>query len=170
MLKIAATILLVCFVWVGVLPAQSVLIVSRPTSLPVDDDNGELSGESNRFNEFSGFYPVDHFELVDDTTLDCFTAFGSVALPDNFSNSAVSGWTVQIFNDDGGTPDGYAFADVFTGGNFGSEGIVYLPAVEEGNGMEYLQNSNGAVTVKIDFATLQNTKRLMSFSGIMQHN
>ncbi|MEM9410378.1 MAG: dockerin type I repeat-containing protein [Planctomycetota bacterium] len=131
--------------------AQTVL-VERPSVFPADVEFGELSQESNRFGNFSGYYPADHFVVKHQVTLDKMTAFGALT-SNSFNQSSIGGWTVQIFNDDNGMPGGFAFADVFSGGNFGSDGVVYLPAIDVGAGAELLVNEDNNVTVEIDFTT-----------------
>ena len=158
---------LMVLVWAGTLDAQTILIDRQP-GFAIEDENGVLAGESNRFNDFSGFYPADHFVLEQTATLEEFIAYGSTFTPSTFPTSpgSLEGITVQIFNSaTAGIPDGNAFADVFNGGNFGSDGIVYLPAVELGFGFQFLQNNGGVATISIDFTTANGGKEITLPAG-----
>ena len=145
--------------------AQSEIIVDRQ-AIVIEDNGDFLAGESNRFENFSGFYPADFFVLERETTLHTFSATGSVANPSSFpTNNSLEGVTIQIFNDVNGTPGGDAFADVFDGGNYGSNGVVYLPAVELGSGLELPENANGVTTFEIEFTTANGGREISLPAG-----
>lgn len=151
----------------AIVNGQSTTIVDRSADFGIDDSLGVLAGESDRFGNFSGFYPVDYFELEQATTLDTLLAIGSVSLPSSMPTSpgSLEGITVQIFNDAEGMPDGNAFADVFTGGNFGSDGVVYLPAVALGSGFQFVQNGGGVSTLEINFTVANNGEAITLPAG-----
>lgn len=142
-------ILAIAFSLVASTLSAQTTIVSRPPIEPFSPDNGALSGETDRFGDFSGLMRADYFELQNETTLSTLTIyrndeFGTFAGGDPFS--------IHIFQDDNGQPDGFPY-DGSGEGELGSDGIVYFPLVEEGSpGFEYIfdGSSNSRIYFTVD--------------------
>ncbi|MEM7455391.1 MAG: hypothetical protein AAF456_13655 [Planctomycetota bacterium] len=137
-----------CLLMAGTSHGQSVL-VDRPANLTPNNVNSILSSEGNRFGNFQSLNPTDYFFLDADTTLHSIDVFGvGDDGRDRFgSGTARPGFSLHIFADNNGQPDGLPF--VF-GGSFGSGGVVHFHALQEGpGGYDFLPGQ--PTSIRIDF-------------------
>ncbi|MEM9409957.1 MAG: hypothetical protein AAGA30_02520 [Planctomycetota bacterium] len=130
----------------------------------MSDATGVLAGESEFMGQFSGYYPAQRFITGRPTNIESFSAYGTF-FPDNMDPSFVSGWTVQIFEDDNNSPNGFAFADVSGDGAFGSDALYYFPNLKEGSGIDYGYNGIGINVVRVDFKVANGGKEFILPKG-----
>ncbi|MEM9409591.1 MAG: dockerin type I domain-containing protein [Planctomycetota bacterium] len=155
---------LVLLLLAGSLQAQSV-IVSRPPQT-TDHDNGILTGESNRFGNFTSRVCADYFELEKDTTLSSVTIFGTDH-PGTGFNGNNEGFSLHILRDLEGEPQGLPF---LASGAFGSDGDVYFQHLQDdeiGSGFDYIFDGDfeDRVYFTIDFTEANDGEQIKLPAG-----